>query len=44
MKESVSQLIINTEGIAATVAKHEEDIKKIADISINEDAIVSKVM
>lgn len=43
IKESISSIILDTEGIKATVASQDEEIKKLAEITLDEDAIVSRV-
>lgn len=43
MREEVNQIKVSTEGIELSVKALEEEVENFAEITINEDAIVSKV-
>jgi hypothetical protein len=43
MKQEINQIKVSTDGIRLSVETLEEEVEKIADITIDEDAIVSKV-
>jgi hypothetical protein len=43
MKEEVNQIKVSTEGIELSVKTLEEEFENFAEITIDEDAIVSKV-